>query len=178
MRTDFIFLLLCLSLFSSSCFWDEPGPPAEAEGLKPLYLAEGESAEIRSQSPMPYGTLGKIVAYGDYIYVGEQITGIHVVNNIDPKNPVQEYFWSIPGVVDFTLKDGYLYADNGIDLLTINITDPADIKVISISEEVYDDRLANRFPSDYFGFFECVDSTRGTVIGWETATLINPSCRR
>jgi len=34
------------------------------------------------------------------------------------------------------------------------------------------------FPAGYSGYFECVDSEKGVVIGWEEATLSNPECWR
>jgi hypothetical protein len=34
------------------------------------------------------------------------------------------------------------------------------------------------YPSDYSGYFECADSDKGLVIGWEEAELKNPGCQR
>jgi len=172
----FLALLMLLSFFSS-CI-DDDLPPDQVTGLRPIYLSEAELDKVRSQAPIPYGELGKIVAYEDYIYIGERYLGIHVVNNSDPSNPISEYFWAIPGNVDFTLKDGFLYADNGRDLLTIDVSGPADITVVSKVEDIYDGEFKlNLFPADYSGFFECVDSEQGIVVGWESSQLFQPKCR-
>jgi hypothetical protein len=37
--------------------------------------------------------------------------------------------------------------------------------------------LNQDFPPE-FGYFECVDTTKGTVVGWEKKTLKRPECVR
>jgi hypothetical protein len=76
--------------------------------------------------------------------------------------------------MDFSVSNGKIYADNITDMVIIDISNPAAPE--------YSNRISNVFPiqqfPDEFGPFECVDATRGTVIGWEKTTLKNPKCFR
>ena len=67
-----------------------------------------------------------------------------------------------------------LEADNGDDLVSIDISDPNSIKVLK--------RIEKAFPYPSYpnerGKFECVDPSKGYVKAWEYVELINPKCFR
>jgi len=63
--------------------------------------------------------------------------GIHVIDNTDPENPIQESFIPIPGNIDLVIKENKLIADNYIDLITLDITDPNQVNLISREEDVF-----------------------------------------
>ena len=44
--------------------------------------------------------------------------------------------------------------------------------------ELFDKFVGDIFPEGYSGFFECVDPTKGTVIGWSEKILLEPQCWR
>ncbi len=80
---------------------------------------------------------GKIYFINDYLLVNEPGEGIHIINNQDPANPVNEGFLKIPGNYDMAAIDGYLYADSYIDLVVFDISDitnPVEVKRI---EEIF-----------------------------------------
>ena len=81
---------------------------------------------------------GKIYMLGDYIYISERYKGIHIINNADPQNPVNEGFIQVPGNLDVAGKDNMLYVDNGVDLVSIDISDPNTLRVT--------DRVKNALP--------------------------------
>jgi hypothetical protein len=81
---------------------------------------------------------GKIYMLGDYIYISERYKGVHIINNTDPQNPVNEGFIQIPGNLDVAGKGNMLYVDNGVDLVTIDISDPQTLRVT--------DRIVNALP--------------------------------
>jgi len=171
-----VLLIASLSLIFISCFEELTPPPSE--GIKPIY-GDLNNAIIESKEPRTFGTLGKIVTNGSFIYLNERFEGIHVVDNSDPKNPQRVAFWCILGNSEFTIEDNYLYADNSKDMLVINISDPFDIKLENKIKDIYTQVPAGiLFPSDYSGVFECVDTTKGIVIGWESAFFENPECWR
>jgi hypothetical protein len=74
------------------------------------------------------------------------------INNQDPKNPTNVSFIKIPGNVDMAVRDNMLYADHYIDLITIDITNPASAKVIDVIE--------NSFPAIAF------DPNRGYIVSY------------
>jgi len=172
------FFALLASLIWVSCYQEPTEETVQVTGQRPIYLDAALIGSASSEAPKEFDNLGKIVSNGSLIYINEVTEGIHVVDNTDPTNPVRKHFWSIPGNIDFTIRGNFLYADSGFDLLTIDITDPAEIEILSTREGIYKGNPEDNFPINYFGPFECVDPSKGVVIGWEGATLINPKCRR
>jgi hypothetical protein len=64
---------------------------------------------------------GKIYSHPPYIYINERYKGIHIINNADPRNPVQEGFVAAPGCIDLAVKDRILYIDNAVDLVAFDL---------------------------------------------------------
>jgi hypothetical protein len=62
--------------------------------------------------------------YGDYLFINEVNEGIHVIDNTDPSSPRNVAFIEIMGNIDLAAKDGILYADNLVDLLLFDISNP------------------------------------------------------
>ncbi len=80
---------------------------------------------------------GKIYFYQNYILLNEFREGLHVIDNADPANPVNLAFIQIPGNMDMAVKDNILYADNYIDLLSIDISNPEIPVLMTRTEEVF-----------------------------------------
>lgn len=145
------------------------------EGLRPVYSTDWK--KISSSAPRPIGQLGKIYYKDQTIYVTEFLHGVHVIDNIDPANPTPVRFLEIPGCRDVAIRGNLMYADNATDLVVLDISDLQDIKVVNRVEGLYSTE-DQAFPQSYEGFFECVDPSKGVVLGWETAQLNNPQCSR
>lgn len=160
-----------------SCYQEPVEDTTEVVGRKPIYLDLALTGTAISEEPKAFGSLGKIVSKDSYIYVNEKSAGIHVIDNANPSIPVAKHFWSIPGNIDFTIRENFLYADSGADLLTVDISDPADIKLVTTTEGIYNEDPEANFPINYSGPFECVDPSLGIVIAWESALITNPKCR-
>ncbi len=147
------------------------------DGMKPIYALYDDFSTLKSESALPFGTLGKIVTVGQYIFINELYKGIHVIDNTDPIHPVNKYFWKIAGNREFTILNNVLYADNGKHLLVIDISDYANIALLEVLKDQYvPDNDSEAFPANYVGLFECYDSTLGILIGWEEGKIINPKC--
>ncbi len=169
----FFILILTLSLVSS-CVEEEPD--VEVTGPRPIYV-EGEASElIASEAPKNFGTLGKFVYASKFIYVNEVNKGIHVIDNSDPTDPTSKHYWNVPGLIDFTVNGTLVYAEQGRDLLVIDVSNPEQLEVCNILRNVFEDLGQNQFPTDHVGPFECVDPSKGLVVGWEPALLVNPKC--
>lgn len=143
------------------------------EGLRPVYSQEWQ--DIRALDPRPVGKLGKIYYKDSTIYVTESGWGVHVIDNSNPYQPVRIKFLQIPGCRDVAIKGNILYADNVTDLVAIDISNLDNITLLKRVEGLYPE-LDQESPEAYEGYFECVDQTKGAVVGWETALLDNPQC--
>jgi hypothetical protein len=65
---------------------------------------------------------GKIYYKAPYIYVNERYKGVHIINNSDPRKPVNESFIAAPGCIDMAVKGNTMYLDNAVDLVAFNLT--------------------------------------------------------
>ncbi len=108
---------------------------------------------------------GKIYFKDGYIFVNEELKGVHIIDNHDPSDPQNVGFIEIPGNVDIAVKNDILYADSYIDLVAIdisNVTSPVEVK-----------RIKDIFPyttpplADEKLRIAKVDDKKGVVIDWE-----------
>lgn len=164
-------ILIFAALVMSSC---DKNKEKTVVGYKPVYATADELEKINTTESEPLEKPGKIYIYNDLLLVNDKAKGVHIYNNSNSANPQEVSFISIPGNMDFSVRQGILYADNTTDMVVIDISVP--------SKPVYKNRIKNVFPVQQFpdqtGAFECVDSEKGMVIGWEKATLINPKCSK
>lgn len=96
---------------------------------------------VKSDMPAPLVTAGKIYIRGKYLFINELNKGIHIVDNADPDDPRFVSFIPIPGNVDIAVSGNYLYADMFTDMLTINIEDPRDARLESVTANVFPERI-------------------------------------
>lgn len=109
--------------------------------------------DIAVEAPKALREPGKIYFYNNYILLNEIREGLHIIDNSNPENPVKVAFISIPGNVDMAVKNNVLYADNFIDLLAIDISNPEKPVVKNRTENVFE--------------AEGVDSERGQLVYYE-----------
>lgn len=127
---------------------------------KEQVISEVGSGEARSMiNP------GKIYVYGNYLFVNEVNKGVHIIDNSNPSKPVNTRFINIPGNVDIAVKGHSLYADIYTDMLTLDISNPLDVKVTAIEKGVFPER-------QYTGGF-LPDSTKYITEWIQKDTTIN-----
>jgi len=164
------------ALLSSGCNFQREYP-AEIDGYAPIYMAETDQFEIKAVEPQPYENPGKIYQYGSYTFQMDQGKGIHVINSGNPSQAVKIKFINVPGVTDISIKDNMLYTNNFRDLVSINITDINNISVSHRNKNVFPATLDGAPPETNI-YFECIDNSKGVVVGWEKKSLQNPKCFR
>lgn len=84
---------------------------------------------------------GNIYSYQNYLLVAEQNEGIHILNNTNPASPVPLKFIKLKGNSNFAVANDVLLADNGADLLSINIADLGNIRIDKRTENINPDIL-------------------------------------
>ena len=113
---------------------------------------------------------GKIYVYQDYIFVGDVHSGIHIIDNSDPKSPKAIKFIQIPGNEDISVKDNFLYADSATDLVVFDISDINNVSIIEHLEDVFNvynyDIPVEAEAVDY-GKFDFDDDI---IVGWTLTT--------
>jgi len=131
----------------------------------PQYMSYEEMRKApKSTAASAIQSSGKIYIQGNYLFVNEKYKGIHVFDNTNPASPVNLTFIDIPGNVDLAIRGNYLYADNYVDLVVLdisNITSPVEIARIkdifpyTIPETVETYPIAN------------IDEKQGVIVGWQ-----------
>jgi hypothetical protein len=138
------FLLFLPALVFSSCS-DDCETTLYFTVHEPVYMLR---ADLKNAvKVVPAQTLkspGKIYVRGNYLFINEINKGVHIVDNANPAAPRFLSFIEIPGNLDMAVKGNILYADNYIDLVALDISNPQDVKLVN--------RVENIFPT-YFGMF-------------------------
>lgn len=126
-------LLGLLTLLACTRQESDPQPTTNSylvyASYRPLLLARATlESSVAAVAPQAMHNTGKIYLRGAYVFVNEKYEGIHVIDNRDPANPRPVSFLRIPGNVDLAVRGNLLYADNGPDLVVIDISDPAQAR--------------------------------------------------
>lgn len=168
--------IFSLSVCASCGSWggDPDVPPAEIDGWAPIY-SDQSTKIIKSVDAQPIEKGGKIYTKGNMLYQVEEGKGIHVIDISQPSNPQKLKFITVLGVHEMAIKDNYLYANNFNDLVVADIANLADVKEVGRKQSAFS--LTNMSVPPSPGFFECVDASKGSVIGWEKKRLQKPKCR-
>ncbi|MEM9885294.1 MAG: hypothetical protein AAF849_05320 [Bacteroidota bacterium] len=178
LKKPILFIFLFFTLFACELVDIGDVQPSGTEvGVRPIYADAENWNEIIVLPPQPIGNLGKIYYYDPYIFVNERLKGIHVIDNSDPSNPIPLLFIQVFGSEDIAVKDDILYVDNYTDLVAIDISDFDNITEVSRVKDLYS-KDSKAYPEGYSGFFECVDESKGIVIGWEEAAISSAECIR
>ena len=151
-------------------------PQGDVVGYQPVYLTDSDN-EISLVGARAVEDPGQIYLLGDLLLMNDVGKGIHVIDNSDPTAPVNSGFLKVLGSENMVLKDGIVYVNQFNSLLAIDMTDADNIQVISRDEGALKTNDSDSFTPPLTGyFFECVDSSKGTVIGWRLTTITNPKC--
>jgi hypothetical protein len=176
MRANFPFLILFL-FFLFGCDKDTNNQEwVDVSYVTPMYKSTSDLAdEIFVDEPKVQTGLGKIITYGDMVFINQPMEGIHVVDNSNPASPMNHSFINIPGNVDLAIVDNHLYADMFSALVVFDISNlesPKFLEDFTVEDVFYYDSYWN-FPNEiweegHVRFAEYVDASMGIVVGWET----------
>ena len=131
------FVGVVLTAFSG-CLRDECKSTRTYVRFDPVYKLPAEfRVGITAEGPRNMRNPGKMYVYDHYLFINERQEGIHVIDNADPTNPQNIAFWKIPGNVDMAIKNNHLYADQYVDMLTIDISDIQSPKVLCTQQDAF-----------------------------------------
>ena len=179
-------LLLLVVVLFYGCYYRNPGydnsnPPLytgqKVWGSKPVYAAESAAKQIGYKAEkQPLLQAGNIYAFRNYIFQVDVGRGIHVIDNSVPAQADRIGFITVNGCTQISIKGAYLYTNSIADLVTLDISNPAQVREVS--------RVPNAFPEFQYtyplirpnekGYYACplYDSV---VIGW-VKDSIDASC--
>ena len=158
-----IFALVVLTVLFHSCM-DEYIEVFTANS--PVYMSYEELRDaVEITAPRDLQNPGKIYFKDGYLFVNEELKGVHIIDNRNPENPQNIGFIEIPGNVDIAIKENTMYADSYIDLVAIDISDINNPVEVYREEDVFPYTTPPPANDDYR--VAKVDEEKGVVIEWE-----------
>jgi len=169
MKTKIIPIIVLLTLFSAIFQSCEDTNYREYDGYAPVYMTYDDLREaIKTDQNKELENPGKIYYKDDYIFIVEELKGIHVYDNNDPSSPVKKAFVTIPGVVDISISGYILYADSFVDLVMLDVQNIDNIREVGRVKDVLPYTVPpvdDDYPMAY------VDQKKGVVVDWEFRTI-------
>jgi hypothetical protein len=136
-----LLLLTLICFFFNSCLKDTT--TKRYVYFKPVYKTKEEvRANMKTGPAQDIKSSGKIYVKGNYIFLNEMDKGVHIIDYSNPANPKNIAFIAIPGNEDIAVQGDYLFADEYTDLVTFDISNPLNIKLV--------DTDAGAFPERYY----------------------------
>jgi hypothetical protein len=164
-----LLVILSLPFCFSSCFRHDCIDHVAVKVYTPVFLDEIHwqvNPEFLSEKKIK--NIGKVNAIGQYFFINEMLEGIHVIDNSNPTAPIPLGFISIPGNIDFDTDGRFLYADSYADLLTIDISNIRNPRLIQRKRNAFQHSLLEHnsriighyVAKDSFVDFQCGVFTR------------------
>jgi len=158
----FIVVFILFVFLLTSC---EDTTYKEYKGNAPVYMSYSElRSAVSPEQNVDLKNPGKIYFKDNYIFIVEELKGIHVYDNTNPSSPVKKVFVKIPGVVDISISGYNLYADSFVDLVVLDVQNIDNIHEVGRVEDILPytvPEVDNEYPMAY------VDQDKGVVIDWE-----------
>jgi hypothetical protein len=129
----------------------------------PVYKSMSDLRQVSIQSPKSITTNGKVFVKNNFIYLNEVNKGFHVIDNTNPSAPKNIAFVNVPGCIDIAAAGNYLLADNYVDLVTFDISNPVNIQLVNRKENALPYRRYN------YGFSD--DSAKGIIVRFDKSEL-------
>jgi hypothetical protein len=155
-----------LLIIFSSC---EDTKVREYTGYAPVYMSYKDlRSSVSEVQGIGLKNPGKIYYKDNYIFIIEELKGIHVYDNINPASPVKKAFVTIPGVVDVSVSGYIMYADSYVDLVVLDVQDIANIREVGRIKDVIPYTVPATGKDYPMGN---IDKDRGVVVSWELRTI-------
>lgn len=136
-----------------------------------ISIDEFRNTTFAMEAPRDLVRPGKIYIYQDILFVNELMQGVHFFDNSNPANPVNLGFLPVLANVDISAQNQKLYLDNYLDLLTFDISDINNPRLLEREEDAF-------FFNDY-GYFANFDpaypmanfDNNEIVVDWHTEEI-------
>jgi hypothetical protein len=169
MKTKIIPILMLLCFFSIFFISCEDTTFREYKGNAPVYMSYADLRNaVTEMQNVALENPGKIYFKDNFIFIIEELKGIHIFDNIDPATPVKRTFIKVPGAVDMAISGNILYVDSYVDLVVLDVQDIGNIREVGRVRDIMPYTVpptGNEFPKGY------VDKEKGLVLEWQLKTI-------
>ena len=147
-----VLIIMCLMFSLNSCVEDDCMREVTYIDYTPVYMTTAEIQDVKTENGKALEKPGKIYFYNDYIFINEVNKGIHIIDNTNPANPQNISFISIPANRDMAIQGTNLYADNGADLITLDISNPLDVQLKDRQAKAFKELY--EYPQGYLVYYD------------------------
>jgi hypothetical protein len=169
MKAKIIPILTLFSLISFLFYSCEDLTFKEYKGYAPVYLSYKDlRTAVTEVQNVDLKNPGKVYFKDNYIFIVEELAGIHVFDNTNPASPVQKAFVKLPGVVDISISGYIMYADSYVDLVVLDVQNIDNIHEVGRINDILPytvPQAKTDFPTAF------IDKDKGVVISWELKTI-------
>jgi len=138
-------------------------------GNSPVYMSyDNLRKAVKVEQNAELENPGKIYFKDNYIFIVEELRGIHVYDNSNPASPVRKAFVNLPGVVDISISGYIMYADSFVDLVVLDVQDINNIHEAGRIKDILPYTVP---PADNDYPLAFVDEDKGVVIDWEVEKI-------
>jgi hypothetical protein len=166
MKAKIIPILFLIVILFNSC---EDSTYRIYTGNAPVYMSYDDLREAVSvEQNTALKNPGKIYFKDNYIFIVEELKGIHVFDNVNPASPIHKAFVKLPGVVDMSISGYIMYADSYVDLVVLDVQDVNNIHESGRVKDILPYTVPpvdNDYPMGY------VDEEQGVVIDWDVRKI-------
>ncbi len=128
-------LFIGLTLLLASCTKEFGTTKVTYTKATPIYKTASEVRnQVLNSSAPTIENIGKVFVGENYLLIGDENKGIHIIDNSDQSNPQEVNFLNIPGNYDFYVENNTLYANNYFDLVKLDISDMRNARVLQRNE--------------------------------------------
>jgi len=159
----YLYLLLLFFLFSCDTGL---GDQLRITAYVPIYISKQDASNVGAVAAKPTVYPGKIYAYGNYLFQVEQNEGIHIIDNSNPQQAHKIAFLKVAAATELAIKSGYLYTNHLNDMVVFDLSDITSPRLVNRLENAFP-QIGQEYPPFSGVYFECVDPSKGVVIGWE-----------
>jgi hypothetical protein len=171
MKAKIIPIIMIVSLFLIFFYSCEDTTYKEYQGYAPVYMSYKDlRASIIEEKNVDLKNPGKIYYKDKYIFIVEELKGIHVYDNSNPSSPVRKVFVKLPGVVDISISGYILYADSYVDLVVLDVENIDNIHEVGRIKDILPYTVPKAGTGTDFPVGP-VDREKGVVIDWELRTI-------
>lgn len=169
MKAKIIPILTIISFYMflfTSC---EDSTYKEYMGNAPVYMTYDDLRKsIAAEQNVSLMNPGKIYFKDNYIFIVEELRGIHVFDNSNPASPVKKTFIKLPGVMDISISGSTMYADSFVDLVVLDVQNIDNIHEVARVKDILPytvPPVENDYP------MATIDQEKGVVTGWNVKKI-------
>jgi hypothetical protein len=178
-------LFYCSTLLLAGC-WDwgkKPIPPSNFKkvwGYKPIFTYDSSLFRVESGPPVQMKNPGNIYVRGSLIFQVDAGYGVHVIDNSNPSQVRAIGFLKVNGCSEISIKDNNMYVNSFNALLTLDITDWQNVRVVKRIDNAFQQGLyagGYRYyfipPPEHGVYYDC--SLPGYQVGMQQSGWVRDS---